>query len=183
MDILNKHFLRGLISTGLLEGGRGESAKIVAKNSLQAATALLSAVSSIDSLKDQKILSAIGKASAGYLGVRIEEKIMKKENSMNDNKSNQAVSENNLGASNTFLNKQFFVGVMVGGAATYILMNPKIRAKLIKSVTELWETVTSEFEEIKEQVADAKAEVHASNSSENDELVNDKKTKKVKKTR
>lgn len=175
MDILNKHFLRGLISTGVLESGRGEEAKKVAKNSLQNATALLAAVGTIDSLKDNKFLSAAGKATAGYLGVKLEEKIMNnKEQNMNENKSANNMTNNDNA---TFFNRQFFVGALVGGAATYILMNPKVRSKIMRTVTELWESVTTEIEGLKEEVADIQAEVHAENfNSEHEEKETQKST-------
>lgn len=176
MEILNKHFLRGLISTGVLEGGRGEEFKKVAKNSLQNATSLLAAVGAIDSLKEKKVLSAIGKASAGYLGVKIEEKVMNdKEQNMNEGKNVNNVANTDAG---TFFNKQFLVGALVGGAATYVMMNPRFRSKVLKAVTEIWESLTSEIEGVKEEMADMQAEVHAEEISATSVKSTKKKSKR-----
>lgn len=176
MDDFKTHFVRGLISTGILEGGRGENIVKIAKDAIQSATALASAVSSTNSIKDKKKIKAFCQASAGLAGVMAEEKIMNQERGMNEsNKNNPSInSEKN----ESFFNKNFLVGALVGSSATFILMNPKIRNKIIKSVTDLWAFVSSEVEEMKEQFADAQAEQHSSKSDQDLEPENHSSVKK-----
>lgn len=55
--------------------------------------------------------------------------------------------------------EQFILGVLLGGAAVYILGDPDKRARLMRMVMKLYTGVAGSFEEFKEQIADLKAEV------------------------
>lgn len=55
--------------------------------------------------------------------------------------------------------EQFILGVLLGGAAIYILGDPDKRARLMRMVMKLYTGVAGSFEEFKEQIADLKAEV------------------------
>lgn len=57
--------------------------------------------------------------------------------------------------------EQFILGLLLGGAATYVLADPEKRARLIRMGMKLYAGVAGSFEEFKEQVADLKAEVAA----------------------
>lgn len=57
--------------------------------------------------------------------------------------------------------EQFLLGAMVGAAAAWMLSDEELRGKLVKAGMKLYTSVTSGFEEMKEQMADIKAEVEA----------------------
>lgn len=57
--------------------------------------------------------------------------------------------------------EQFLLGALVGAAAAYVLSDEELRGKLVKSGLKLYSNVVGSFEEMKEQVADLKAEVEA----------------------
>lgn len=57
--------------------------------------------------------------------------------------------------------EQFLLGALVGAAAAYVLSDEELRGKLVKSGIRLYSNVVGSFEEMKEQVADLKAEVEA----------------------
>lgn len=57
--------------------------------------------------------------------------------------------------------EQFLLGALVGAAAAYVLTDEEVRGKLIKTGIKLYSNVVGGFEEMKEQVADLKAEIEA----------------------
>lgn len=57
--------------------------------------------------------------------------------------------------------EQFILGLLLGGAAAYVLGDPEKRAQLIRMGMKLYAGVAGSFEEFKEQIADLKAEVAA----------------------
>ncbi|WP_332672924.1 hypothetical protein [Aromatoleum sp.] len=57
--------------------------------------------------------------------------------------------------------EQFLLGALVGAAAAYVLSDEELRGKLVKTGIKLYSNVVGGFEEMKEQVADLKAEVEA----------------------
>lgn len=57
--------------------------------------------------------------------------------------------------------EQFLLGAMVGAAAAWVLSDEELRGKLVKAGMKLYTSVASGFEEMKEQMADIKAEVEA----------------------
>ena len=57
--------------------------------------------------------------------------------------------------------EQFILGLLLGGAAAYVLGDPEKRAKLIRMAMKLYAGVAGSVEEFKEQIADLKAEVAA----------------------
>jgi len=57
--------------------------------------------------------------------------------------------------------EQFILGLLLGGAAAYVLGDPEKRAKLIRMGMKLYAGVAGSVEEFKEQIADLKAEVAA----------------------
>lgn len=67
-----------------------------------------------------------------------------------------------LGSRNT---EQFIVGALIGAAAVYVLGDEEMRAKLMKGMMKLYAGVAGGFEEVKEQMADLKAEVAAEKRS------------------
>lgn len=62
--------------------------------------------------------------------------------------------------------EQFLLGALVGAAAAYVLSDEEVRGKLIKTGIKLYSNVVGSFEEMKEQVADLKAEVEAEHQGE-----------------
>lgn len=56
---------------------------------------------------------------------------------------------------------QFLLGLLIGAGAAWVLSDEEIRGKLIKSVMKVYAGVAGGFEELKEQMADIKAEVAA----------------------
>lgn len=57
--------------------------------------------------------------------------------------------------------EQFLLGAMVGAAAAWVLSDEELRGKLVKTGMKLYTSVAAGFEEMKEQMADIKAEVEA----------------------
>lgn len=60
--------------------------------------------------------------------------------------------------------EQFLLGALIGAAATYVLSDEALRGKLIKSGLRLYSGLVGGIEEMKEQVADLKAEAMAEQS-------------------
>lgn len=63
-----------------------------------------------------------------------------------------------VGSRNT---EQFIFGALIGAAAVYVLGDEEMRNKLLKAAMKLYAGVTGGVEEIKEQMADIRAEVEA----------------------
>jgi hypothetical protein len=57
--------------------------------------------------------------------------------------------------------EQFLMGLLVGAGAAWVLNDEELRGKLIKAGMKLYANVAGGFEELKEQMADLKAEVAA----------------------
>lgn len=57
--------------------------------------------------------------------------------------------------------QQFLLGAAIGAAAAYVLSDEELRAKLVKTGIKLYSNVVGSFEEMKEQMADLKAEAEA----------------------
>lgn len=57
--------------------------------------------------------------------------------------------------------EQFLLGAVIGAAAAWVLADEELRAKLVKAGIKLYAGIAGGFEEMKEQVADIKAEVEA----------------------
>lgn len=57
--------------------------------------------------------------------------------------------------------EQFLIGALVGAAAAWVLTDEELRGKILKSAMKLYAGVAGGFEEMKEQMADLKAEVDA----------------------
>jgi len=57
--------------------------------------------------------------------------------------------------------EQFILGALLGAAAVYVLGDEEMRSKLVKAGMKLYAGVAGGFEEIKEQMADIRAEVDA----------------------
>lgn len=57
--------------------------------------------------------------------------------------------------------EQFLMGLLIGAGAAWVLNDEKLRGKLIKAGMKLYANVAGGFEELKEQMADLKAEVAA----------------------
>lgn len=57
--------------------------------------------------------------------------------------------------------EQFILGLLLGGAAAYVLGDPDKRARLMRMAMKLYAGVAGSVEEFKEQIADLKAEVAA----------------------
>lgn len=62
--------------------------------------------------------------------------------------------------------EQFLLGALVGAAAAWVLSDEEMRAKLIKTGVKLYSGLAGGFEEMKEQMADIKAEVQAERHGE-----------------
>lgn len=62
--------------------------------------------------------------------------------------------------------EQFLLGALVGAAAAYVLSDEELRGKLVKTGIKLYSGVVGSFEEMKEQMADLKAEVEAERQDE-----------------
>lgn len=61
--------------------------------------------------------------------------------------------------------EQFILGALIGAAAVYVLGDEEMRGKLAKTAMKLYAGVAGGFEEIKEQMADIRAEVEAEERS------------------
>lgn len=57
--------------------------------------------------------------------------------------------------------EQFILGALIGAAAVYVLGDEDMRNKLVRTGMKLYAGVAGGFEEIKEQMADIRAEVDA----------------------
>lgn len=57
--------------------------------------------------------------------------------------------------------EQFLLGLIIGAGAAWVLSDEAMRAKIIKSAMKMYAGVAGSFEEMKEQMADLKAEVEA----------------------
>lgn len=57
--------------------------------------------------------------------------------------------------------EQFLLGALVGAAAAWVLSDEEMRGKIVKSAMKLYTGVAGGFEEMKEQMADIRAEVEA----------------------
>ncbi len=62
--------------------------------------------------------------------------------------------------------ERFLLGVLIGAGAAYVFSDENLRAKIIKSAMKLYSGLAGEFEEIKEQIADFKAEFEAEQQDE-----------------
>lgn len=62
--------------------------------------------------------------------------------------------------------QQFLLGALLGAAATWVMSDEQLRAKLLKSVMNLYGNVAGGLEELKEQMADLKAEAEAARTGE-----------------
>lgn len=62
--------------------------------------------------------------------------------------------------------EQFIVGALIGAAGAYVLGDEKLRAKLIKGGLRLYSELAGGFAEMKEQVADIRAEMAAGETGE-----------------
>lgn len=62
--------------------------------------------------------------------------------------------------------EQFLVGALLGAAAVYVMGDEQLRGKLIKAGVSLYTNLAGGFEEIKEQVADLRAEMQAGGQTE-----------------
>ncbi len=62
--------------------------------------------------------------------------------------------------------EQFIIGALLGAAATYVLSDEALRAKLLKGAMKLYGNVAGGIEEFKEQLADLKAEAQAELTAE-----------------
>lgn len=60
--------------------------------------------------------------------------------------------------------EQFLLGAVLGVAAAYVLSDEQVRGKLMKAGVKLYASLAGGLEEIKEQMADVKAEVAAEES-------------------
>lgn len=58
-------------------------------------------------------------------------------------------------------NEQFLLGALIGAAATYVLSDEELRGRMIRAGLRLYTGLAGGLEEMKEQVADLKAEVAA----------------------
>ena len=63
-------------------------------------------------------------------------------------------------------NERFLLGLLIGAGAAYLLNDKNLRGKIIKSAMKLYSGLVGEFEEIKEQVADFKAEFETEQQAE-----------------
>ena len=57
--------------------------------------------------------------------------------------------------------EQFLLGALLGAAAIWVLTDEELRAKLIKAGMKLYSNLAGGFEEMKEQMADIRAEIAA----------------------
>ncbi|MBA4194813.1 MAG: hypothetical protein C0451_09635 [Comamonadaceae bacterium] len=62
--------------------------------------------------------------------------------------------------------EQFLIGAVVGAAAAWVLSDEELRGKILKSAMKLYAGVAGGFEEMKEQMADLKAEAEAERHGE-----------------
>lgn len=62
--------------------------------------------------------------------------------------------------------EQFLLGALIGAAAAWVLSDEELRGKIVKSAIKLYTGVAGGFEEMKEQMADIRAEVEAERSGD-----------------
>jgi hypothetical protein len=62
--------------------------------------------------------------------------------------------------------ERFLLGLLIGAGAAYLFSDEELRGKVIKSALKLYAGMAGEFEEIKEQIADFKAEFDAQQQAE-----------------
>lgn len=58
-------------------------------------------------------------------------------------------------------NEQFILGALIGAAAVYVLGDEEMRNKIVKSAMKIYAGIAGGFEEMKEQMADMRAEIEA----------------------
>lgn len=57
--------------------------------------------------------------------------------------------------------EQFLTGALLGAAAVYVMSDEKLRGGIIKAGVSLFSSIAGGFEEMKEQIADIRAEMQA----------------------
>ena len=57
--------------------------------------------------------------------------------------------------------EQFVLGALAGAAAVYVMGDEELRGKLVKAGMRFYSNISGSFEEMKEQMADIKAEMAA----------------------
>lgn len=60
-----------------------------------------------------------------------------------------------------FANERFFKGLLIGGAAAYLLTNEDVQRTAIKGAVKAWALLHGGVEELKERFHDAEAEIRA----------------------
>lgn len=60
--------------------------------------------------------------------------------------------------------EQFLLGALLGAAATFVLSDEEMRGKMLRSGMKLYSGLTGGLEEMKEQMADIRAELEAEQS-------------------
>jgi len=71
-----------------------------------------------------------------------------------------------LGLSKLSQNQQFLLGAFVGAAATYVMTDEAVRGKIMKGAMKLYADMAGGFEEMREQMADLRAEAEAERGGE-----------------
>lgn len=71
-----------------------------------------------------------------------------------------------LGLSKLSQNQQFLLGALVGAAATYVMTDEAVRGKIMKGAMKLYADMAGGFEEMREQMADLRAEAEAERGGE-----------------
>lgn len=61
---------------------------------------------------------------------------------------------------------QFVAGALIGAAAVYVLGDEQLRARLMRAGMNLYASIAGEVEEMKEQMADIRAEMEAQERGE-----------------
>ncbi len=69
---------------------------------------------------------------------------------------------NSGAAASGLLNNRFVMGMLVGGALTYVLTNEAIQRAAIRGIMQVWLSVQGGLEEAKERFRDAELEIKAS---------------------
>jgi hypothetical protein len=69
---------------------------------------------------------------------------------------------NSGAAASGLLNNRFVMGMLVGGALTYVLTNEAIQRAAIRGIMQVWLSVQGGLEEAKERFRDAESEIKAS---------------------
>ncbi len=150
-DVFPRHFLRGMVATGLvaaLQDGRRGPALL---RSAALGGAALSTAVGVEHLvfdKERKLgKKKKGLKKGGLAGLdraQIEALLGRQEPS---------------GLAALTGNQQFLLGALIGAGAAYVLADEALRAKLIRGGLELYTGVLGGIEEIKEQMADIQAEM------------------------